>query len=1452
TDPGTPEALPNAVSIPDEAHEDARSRATYSSFGENGLTATANAYGHLLQITQYHEDVPSGFVSVDLETTEEPYFVAKRAHNLQRQSLDPSKGIRLLFEESNDKTPRPDVWETDPPTLRMTPPPSPRKAPPKGGGRQVRVMVPDTEARQASTPPPRIYSFKHRPGAPSLSRVPRIIINADLLLRNLDFSTRDTLNARNLEDPSYTIYIPTRGHCVVRVHKRGIKGEDESDVQDSEGMNDDRDSIALFITPFINGIRQQPTDEDGNLPRIDDAPQTRKDGNFYVTADQRVRNSNSNKETLEITLAYTLQLFPSEQLETSTSPVSEADLEEAKQRINTESLTPISISADRHLDFILHRNLEHILSVCSIPVNIGSGETPAIALTCGDVSGHRVTRKASFHAFQFLLSAFRFFDSKSKEPCSGNSNGTYEAYSTGMRNRILDICWGHMNWLFRQVDENDDLVPHTWANGQAIANWGNHKSLPNKSVVDGCYQIIKIIGFYRTAATREMATHLIQRLGGIVSNWVRDLHQFKQKEEFIFPHCLEDAPQTFHLSDHAMIWFTLRLLEDFKPSLEDQMSLQHLNLPDLLRQGSGHYQTTYSSSKIQRSILKNFVTQSKQLNETLLTATSRSICETSFLLQDQDTTTIHCMAEGLFDKPSSGSTSVGTSVEESASVGGSSGNLDDGYASIWGNKVEPWKRTLGIQELQSANNDERWVHPLRFALAMILSEYNIRINSRSAPDMHDYAKSTLLNSSSPNGLIPGQLGENKKPVFQADWMRDSYWHTTFEVPCILWRSMEYLLKGKGANSSDSSNTLLSDTPDVCCRLEGAMKRREPLILSMDQLRTTHKWLYCRPSFFRLNINLSSEAVIGFCETRKHTDESSSGSGFMDRAVDAAQEWGWKEVDFGYIIDIAKNKTAKIGQRTSTLQVQRHEDMGRFIGGFRDPAKAKKRFFHFYEADLGIALHCYLASSEREQMSSFFDRHASYSKYFFEDKATLLNKWATEMHLTFYTYQHASNKRASHTIPSQDRIEFPSSVRRDQPTWISHAVMSFRFDGDIFDRYWTCHFFEANGNIRPGFIDEMTYNGTLGSSWQQRRVLELLLFDTILNEMIQHTRKILKEVINTVLQSSNVEYSEEIDESSLLRVLESFPKVDSNLFASLNELWNKFQRILQVIEDDLRENLAVIEVWMDREERRRTFKLQWATAKEQIHGDAGLGLKLANDHKIHELKRCLANVASFNILLTRRLEVMRSGLEMRSNVNIRLFTYVTVVFLPISFATSVFSMNGTPPKDTLVKMAKTAGVALAITAVALLNAKVLAATLRTGVRKFYQPVRFFAELAFLILLSLISSMPREYIYLFHRYSVLPVRKVVSGQPNRNFFHEGIESELEQIRVKISQVEKHRYWKKERDRILQGEEKRSKQSNMKDEKERKRDKRDEMSTWEILEIMGRAWLKLERREGSHEVV
>jgi hypothetical protein len=60
----------------------------------------------------------------------------------------------------------------------------------------------------------------------------------------------------------------------------------------------------------------------------------------------------------------------------------------------------ICFSPNRDRDYVFRRNLEHILSVCSIPIaveknkNTPSPREPAVAITCGDIAGHRIGPRA--------------------------------------------------------------------------------------------------------------------------------------------------------------------------------------------------------------------------------------------------------------------------------------------------------------------------------------------------------------------------------------------------------------------------------------------------------------------------------------------------------------------------------------------------------------------------------------------------------------------------------------------------------------------------------------------------------------------------------------------------------------------------------------------------------------------------------------------------------------------------------------------------------------------------------------------------------------------------------------------------------------------------------------------------------------------------------------------------
>jgi hypothetical protein len=77
-----------------------------------------------------------------------------------------------------------------------------------------------------------------------------------------------------------------------------------------------------------------------------------------------------------------------------------------QETISFPSGTPSNSSPKSHIEYLAWRHLEHILSVCAIPLSIPSLKTPdkrrrspadntSVALTCGDMSGHRISTSAS-------------------------------------------------------------------------------------------------------------------------------------------------------------------------------------------------------------------------------------------------------------------------------------------------------------------------------------------------------------------------------------------------------------------------------------------------------------------------------------------------------------------------------------------------------------------------------------------------------------------------------------------------------------------------------------------------------------------------------------------------------------------------------------------------------------------------------------------------------------------------------------------------------------------------------------------------------------------------------------------------------------------------------------------------------------------------------------------------
>lgn len=249
-----------------------------------------------------------------------------------------------------------------------------------------------------------------------------ISIPSDLRIRDLDFvDSASKFNEEDLTSKNYSRFL-TQDKCGLVLKHMGAREHDVSQHQDETC-----DSVALAISVFVNGELQEIEQDSDNQYRI-------KPGAKLVVEPSK---------PLQVTSVYKLFACKTD-WEGEDFPITEGSLHKMYRMLETSLFRKLELAKDPRLNFVTRRNLEHILSVCSIPVprvcrhklpghespqetqktydfrpseqlhsppepqqtrdigecqdcqdqNISAKDEP-IALTCGDMSGHRIVTSAS-------------------------------------------------------------------------------------------------------------------------------------------------------------------------------------------------------------------------------------------------------------------------------------------------------------------------------------------------------------------------------------------------------------------------------------------------------------------------------------------------------------------------------------------------------------------------------------------------------------------------------------------------------------------------------------------------------------------------------------------------------------------------------------------------------------------------------------------------------------------------------------------------------------------------------------------------------------------------------------------------------------------------------------------------------------------------------------------------
>jgi Mg2+ and Co2+ transporter CorA len=231
-------------------------------------------------------------------------------------------------------------------------------------------------------------------------------------------------------------------------------------------------------------------------------------------------------------------------------------------------------------------------------------------------------------------------------------------------------------------------------------------------------------------------------------------------------------------------------------------------------------------------------------------------------------------------------------------------------------------------------------------------------------------------------------------------------------------------------------------------------------------------------------------------------------------------------------------------------------------------------------------------------------------------------------------------------------------------------------------------------------------------WKQRKVLELLLLDRMLRELTQRYDEIIGEIgqqlerlfVHTAETDSRNTKDEKVKGNIVSISNELFSRqMNNGAYLVFRKTWPALQYSLQVIEEDLKEVLEKIDIWGTRKADRRPEEPRWTKNDEGRYRAAITKLTNENLHTIRDLRYHLATIQSLRVSLSSGLDSTRDELSFQNAENIRYFTFLTAVFLPLGFATGIWSMADSSPRSESIKgMVVTAVVTLFLTFTVLIN------------------------------------------------------------------------------------------------------------------------------------------------------
>lgn len=359
---------------------------TYS-FGDDGLTATASPSGRLLRISRHFRGERFGYC-VDHWSIPEPYEVVDRITSFLSSADDPDHNIGFYPDQGswvfdakkvtadfiNDRWPNFDIH----------------------GEREtckIQYSVSDGAVYQ---------TFDFSNSCPPMAFMP------GLLLRQLQFTHHNNgFNKARNNNTEYRTHLLNEGKCIRRSHALD-QGHNKyvtlsvyafsGDVALTFEEFQENEDIASKEVPEVGKQGEEEEDEqyegmyEGSSEETEEEEDDKGEDDAEITY-YKLTDDDDVSGLTKITFVYVLSL-ETDELEAFSKP---PEFTAAPDVGRTDTSKERNFTSNPKLNIALRRNLEYILSVCSIPVYPDATDDKefAIALTCGDIDSHRVASAAS-------------------------------------------------------------------------------------------------------------------------------------------------------------------------------------------------------------------------------------------------------------------------------------------------------------------------------------------------------------------------------------------------------------------------------------------------------------------------------------------------------------------------------------------------------------------------------------------------------------------------------------------------------------------------------------------------------------------------------------------------------------------------------------------------------------------------------------------------------------------------------------------------------------------------------------------------------------------------------------------------------------------------------------------------------------------------------------------------